>query len=143
MRHATRITVRQQAMLRFIRQHLTTHGYAPTIREIGDACDISSSSVVLSNLRTLTKKGRIVRQENTSRAIGMNDAPVPAFAVSRRLEIARQNVRLAKDWLTRIDETDARHPGEQEEALAGYYDASEVFFAAYDAAIGDPSPSGI
>lgn len=67
---------RQRAMLRFIRKHLMQFGYSPTIREIGNACGISSSSVTLSNLRTLNKYGHITRKEGTSRAIGLVEKPV-------------------------------------------------------------------
>lgn len=123
----TRLTTRQAAMMTFIRKHLRTHGYAPTIREIGDACDISSSSVVLSNLRGLEKKGRILRQENTSRAIGLVDNPM-----SHPLRQARQAVKEIQQWMARIGETGVFHPGELDEALSAYHNAAEAFFEAYD-----------
>ena len=134
----TRLTTRQSAMLRFIRQHLQKRGYAPTIREIGDACDISSSSVVLSNLRGLAKKGRIVRQENTSRAIGLIEPAVSTIAVSRRLEKARHAVRLAKDRVDHLYADGVPYPSELDEARAAYYEASEEFLKAYDAVCDTP-----
>ena len=133
----TRLTTRQSAMLRFIRQHLQKRGYAPTIREIGDACDISSSSVVLSNLRGLAKKGRIVRQENTSRAIGLIDSVPSTVTVTRRLEKARQDLRQTQAWINRIHTTGTPE-GEIDQAMKEYYEFSEAFFKAYDAACGTP-----
>jgi SOS-response transcriptional repressor LexA len=52
---------RTQAVLDFIKRYKTAHdGVAPTVREIGLVCDISSTSVVMYHLGLLQKQGRIV-----------------------------------------------------------------------------------
>lgn len=64
---------RQELVFACIRDHFTKHGRAPTVREIGRAVGISSTSVVLYHLGKLVKAGRIVRDFNTARAIELPD----------------------------------------------------------------------
>ena len=65
------LSARQGAILRFIRGHIRTHGYAPGVREIGEACDISSTSVVTYNLDRLEALGFIRRAPGRVRAIAV------------------------------------------------------------------------
>ncbi|HUN23761.1 MAG TPA: transcriptional repressor LexA [Anaerolineales bacterium] len=60
---------RQRKMLEYIQSFVQENNYPPTIREIGEACDISSTSVVNYNLEKLVKAGLIVRDEKISRGI--------------------------------------------------------------------------
>ncbi len=60
---------RQERMLDFIRRFVNDHQFPPTIREIGEAVDISSTSVVNYNLNALEKKGMIERDRNVSRGL--------------------------------------------------------------------------
>jgi repressor LexA len=60
---------RQERILDFIRRFVTEHQFPPTIREIGEAADISSTSVVNYNLNALEKKGLIERDRNVSRGL--------------------------------------------------------------------------
>jgi repressor LexA len=60
---------KQQRIFDFIREFIDEHDYPPSIREIQDACSISSTSVVDYNLRILEKKGYIRRDREVSRAI--------------------------------------------------------------------------
>src|SRR5690349_17737930 len=69
---------RQQRMLQFIREYVTDHGRPPTVREIGLAVGISSTSVVDYNLRTLERDGHLRRERELSRGIelaGRNSSP--------------------------------------------------------------------
>src|SRR5262249_41241797 len=54
------------------------HGYPPSIREIGQAVGISSTSVVDYNLRALERNGLIRRDREVSRGLGLVGAPKPA-----------------------------------------------------------------
>jgi repressor LexA len=47
---------RQRRIMAFIREYLEAHNYPPTIREIGQAVGISSTSVVKYNLERLQEK---------------------------------------------------------------------------------------
>ena len=63
------ISSRQQQILRYIQQHMDAHGYPPTVREIGSAVSLSSSSTVHAHLKTLQEQGHIERDAVLTRAI--------------------------------------------------------------------------
>lgn len=64
-----KLSKRQQCILDYIAQHYDTEGIAPSIREIGSACEISSTSVVEYNLQRLEEMGYIERTNNVARGI--------------------------------------------------------------------------
>jgi repressor LexA len=63
------LSAKQQRIFEFIRDFIDRHDYPPSIRQIQEACDISSTSVVDYNLRILEGKGFIRRDREVSRAI--------------------------------------------------------------------------
>jgi repressor LexA len=63
------LTQRQQAIFDVIKQFTKEHGYAPSVREIGERVGLSSSSTVQCHLRTLEKKGLIRRDPTKPRAL--------------------------------------------------------------------------
>ncbi len=63
------LTKKQQAIFDFIREKIENRGYPPTIREIGNAFDIHSPNGVMCHLKALEKKGHIVRDGGSARAI--------------------------------------------------------------------------
>lgn len=65
---------RQQRMYDFIRSFTEENQYPPTIREIGEAVDISSTSVVNYNLNKLVDAGLIERNREVSRGIRIQEA---------------------------------------------------------------------
>jgi repressor LexA len=67
------LSPKQQAILKFIRDFLLDKDYPPSIRDIQDGCDISSTSVVDYNLKALERLGRIRRDREVSRAIEVLD----------------------------------------------------------------------
>jgi len=67
------LTERQQQMLDFIEHVVTTTGFPPSIRQIGEALHISSTNGVRTHLKALEKKGYIHRSLRTSRGIAMLD----------------------------------------------------------------------
>lgn len=60
---------RTDEVLDFIEDFIDKNGYPPVVREIGDGCDISSTSVVDYHLRKLEKYGYISRKSNKARTI--------------------------------------------------------------------------
>jgi len=60
---------RQQAILEFIQESIRTKGYPPSVREIGEAVGLSSSSTVHGHLNQLEEKGYIRRDPTKPRAI--------------------------------------------------------------------------
>lgn len=74
------LTERQRTILEVIRASVTTRGYPPSIREIGDAVGLTSTSSVAHQLRTLERKGYLRRDPNRPRAVdvrGADDAVTP------------------------------------------------------------------
>jgi repressor LexA len=64
-----KLSRRQKKMLVFIGDFVDENGYPPTIREIGKACDISSTSVVNYNLNKLEREGLLARDREVSRGL--------------------------------------------------------------------------
>lgn len=74
------LTERQRTILEVIRSSVTTRGYPPSIREIGDAVGLTSTSSVAHQLRTLERKGYLRRDPNRPRAVdvrGADDVAAP------------------------------------------------------------------
>lgn len=69
-----KLSDRQQRMYDFIRSFAEENQYPPTIREIGEAVGISSTSVVNYNLNKLVDAGLIERNKEVSRGIRLQDA---------------------------------------------------------------------
>lgn len=67
------LSPRQRTILEFIRKFVQENGYPPTIREIGRAANISSTSVVNYNLNILQAKGYIQRDREVSRGVKLLD----------------------------------------------------------------------
>jgi len=63
------LSARQEAILRFITKFLEENGYPPSIRDIGSAVSISSTSVVDYNLNVLEREGYIARDREVSRGL--------------------------------------------------------------------------
>ena len=63
------LTLRQRKILEFIRDSVLTRGFPPTIREIGDAVGLASTSSVSYQLITLQKKGFLRRDATKPRAV--------------------------------------------------------------------------
>ena len=63
------LSSRQNAILEFIKQEVREKGYPPSVREIGEAVGLASSSTVHGHLARLEKKGLIRRDPTKPRAI--------------------------------------------------------------------------
>jgi len=68
---------RQRQILDFLRDHSRDHSYPPTVREIGRAVGLSSSSTVQNHLNTLESRGFITRDPAKSRTVEIVDADLP------------------------------------------------------------------
>ncbi|GLH63125.1 transcriptional repressor LexA [Parageobacillus sp. G301] len=70
----TKLSKRQQQILDFIKKEVKTKGYPPSVREIGEAVGLASSSTVHGHLARLESKGYIRRDPTKPRAIEILDA---------------------------------------------------------------------
>lgn len=64
---------RQREILEYLRVHARRHAYPPTVREIGQAVGLSSSSTVQNHLNALEQKGFIRRDPTKSRTVEVVD----------------------------------------------------------------------
>lgn len=74
------LTARQRAILDVIHQHVSTHGYPPAVREIGEAVGLSSSSSVHAQLEALEQKGYLRRDPSKPRALELGRDPDTALS---------------------------------------------------------------
>jgi repressor LexA len=64
-----KLTKRQQEIFDFIKQYSGRHGYPPTVRDIGKAIGLTSSSTVHAHLANLEKLGLVRRDPTKPRAL--------------------------------------------------------------------------
>ncbi|WP_297619883.1 transcriptional repressor LexA [Nocardia sp.] len=84
----TDLTVRQRKVLEVIRTSVSDRGYPPSIREIGDAVGLTSTSSVAHQLRALERKGYLRRDPNRPRAVdvrGLDETTMRASAGAPQL----------------------------------------------------------
>jgi repressor LexA len=63
------LTKRQQEIFDFVKRYVSEHGYPPTVRDIGKAIGLTSSSTVHAHLANLEKLGLLRRDPTKPRAI--------------------------------------------------------------------------
>lgn len=82
------LTKRQSGILGVIRQSIQERGWAPTVKEIGEAVGLSSTSTVHSHLESLQKKGFLRRNPHKPRALELMDNPGRPSYEQMRLRLA-------------------------------------------------------
>jgi repressor LexA len=78
---ATGLTPRQQRILAHLKDFMEQRGYPPSMREIGDAVGLTSSSSVAHQLKVLEEKGYVRRDPNRPRAL---EVFLPELMAARR-----------------------------------------------------------
>ncbi|MCR5031685.1 MAG: transcriptional repressor LexA [Lachnospiraceae bacterium] len=68
-----RLTAKQSEILEYIKQEILAKGYPPTVREIGEAVKLASTSSVHAHLERLERNGYIRRDPTKPRAIEICD----------------------------------------------------------------------
>jgi repressor LexA len=63
------LTKRQQEIFEFVKRYVGEHGYPPTVRDIGKAIGLTSSSTVHAHLANLEKLGLLKRDPTKPRAL--------------------------------------------------------------------------
>jgi repressor LexA len=82
------LTKRQREIYEYIKDHIRSQGYAPSIAEIGKEFDLSSPATVHKHLSHLEEKGLIRKQQNLSRAIEVVSESGNALSYALMGEIA-------------------------------------------------------
>jgi repressor LexA len=78
------LTPRQRQVLEFVESEVAHRGYPPTVREIGEALGLSSSSTVHAHLAALQDKGYLTRDPTKPRALEIHYDPGSGATVERR-----------------------------------------------------------
>jgi len=75
------MTPRQQRIVDFIGQTVRERGYPPTVREIGEAVGLTSSSSVHAQLANLERKGLLTKDPTKPRAMALAERRADAVPV--------------------------------------------------------------
>jgi len=113
------LTKRQQEIFDFIRKYSAKYGYPPTVRDIGKAVGLASSSTVHAHLSNLEKIGMLRRDPSKPRAIELLDR-----AVGSAVESVRGIVR--PDGLPLVGAVAAGQPILAEENIEEYVSVPEI-----------------
>jgi repressor LexA len=116
------LTKRQQEIFDFIRKYSAKYGYPPTVRDIGKAVGLASSSTVHAHLSNLEKLGLLRRDPSKPRAIEMLDRAVGS--VGSAVETVRGIVRT--DGLPLLGSVAAGQPMLAEENIEDYVSVPEI-----------------
>jgi repressor LexA len=113
------LTKRQQEIFDFIKRYSAKYGYPPTVRDIGKAVGLASSSTVHAHLANLEKIGLLRRDPSKPRAIELLDR-----ATSRAAEGVRSIV--GPSGLPLVGQVAAGQPVLAEENIEDYVDVPDV-----------------
>ncbi len=78
------LTDRQRGILEFIERQMAERGYPPSVREIGEAVGLTSTSTVHAHLRSLQRMGYLRRDPTKPRAIQVRYDPASGATGERR-----------------------------------------------------------
>ena len=113
------LTKRQQEIFDFIRKYSARYGYPPTVRDIGKAVGLASSSTVHAHLANLEKIGLLRRDPSKPRAIELLDR-----AVGNAVDSVRNIV--TQGGLPLVGSVAAGQPVLAEENIEDYISVPEI-----------------
>ncbi|HYI99339.1 MAG TPA: transcriptional repressor LexA [Thermoleophilaceae bacterium] len=143
------LTKRQQEIFDFIKRYSAKHGYPPTVRDIGKAIGLTSSSTVHAHLANLEKVGLLRRDPSKPRAIELlvdraKRAVVPDGGLPLVGQVAAGEPLLAEENIEEYVEVPELAGGDQGEYLlritgdsmidAGIHDGDHVAVRTQDTA---------
>lgn len=122
------LTKRQSEILEFIQEYLDDHGYPPTVRDIGGAVGLTSSSTVHAHLANLEKAGAIRRDPTKPRALEILGERAGAAAGATRRAAGRigRAVSDATSGLPLVGAVAAGGPIVAEQNIEDYIDVPRV-----------------
>ena len=108
------LTKRQQEILEYIKRYSARHGYPPSVRDIGKAIGLTSSSTVHAHLANLEKLGLLRRDPSKPRAIEL------------LVDRAKRAARPALGQLPVVGQVAAGQPVLAEENIEDYVSIPEI-----------------
>src|ERR671926_1266280 len=119
------LTKRQQEIFDFIKKYSAKYGYPPTVRDIGKAVGLASSSTVHAHLANLEKLGLLRRDPSKPRAIELLDRM--REDVGGAVGTMAENVRnLVRPGLPLVGHVAAGQPILAEENIEDYVQVPEI-----------------
>jgi repressor LexA len=122
------LTRRQQEILQFIQEYLGENGYPPTVRDIGSAVGLTSSSTVHAHLANLEKAGAIRRDPTKPRALEILGERAGAAVAATKRAAARVGdaIEEATTGLPLIGQVAAGGPIVAEQNIEEYIDVPSI-----------------
>jgi repressor LexA len=119
------LTKRQQEIFEFIKRYSAQYGYPPTVRDIGKAVGLASSSTVHAHLANLEKLGLLRRDPSKPRAIELLDRVQKD--VGTVVESAVQSVKgMVRQGLPLVGHVAAGSPVLAEENIEDYIQVPDI-----------------
>ena len=94
MNEKPELTKRQREILDFVKAFLEHNSYPPSVRDIGEAVGLSSTSSVHAQLNNLEEKGYLKRDGSSARALSVRFGDVEPMQFNGTTEIIRNIVSL-------------------------------------------------
>ncbi|MCP1387238.1 transcriptional repressor LexA [Corynebacterium sp. TA-R-1] len=128
------LTDRQRRILEVIQDAVVLRGYPPSIREIGDAAGLQSTSSVAYQLKELEKKGFLRRDPNKPRAVDLRHLPDTQAKTKRTTAAAPTNTDVPEEasqprFIPVVGQIAAGAPILAEENVEAYYPLPEELLA--------------
>jgi repressor LexA len=114
MSDTTAVTQRQQRILEFIAETVRERGFPPTVREIGEAVGLTSSSSVHAQLANLERKGLLHKDPTKPRAMTLSEPRADAVTVPLVGRIAAGSPVLADENIEEHLALPASYAGDHE-----------------------------
>jgi repressor LexA len=114
MSDTTAVTQRQQRILEFIAETVRERGFPPTVREIGEAVGLTSSSSVHAQLANLERKGLLHKDPTKPRAMTLSEPRADSVTVPLVGRIAAGSPVLADENIEEHLALPASYAGDHE-----------------------------
>ena len=115
------LTARQRKILEVIRDWVERFGYPPSVREIGDAVGLTSTSSVHHQLRTLERKGYLRRDPNRTRAVDVRPPDDGSSASEETEDTGRNDMHPAPAFVPLLGSIAAGGPILAEQAVESVF----------------------
>jgi repressor LexA len=96
MKDFNKLSERQRNMLRYIEKYVADNGFPPTIRQIGEATGINSTSVVNYNLNKLVQAGYLSRSSHVSRGLRLTTAIPSDGKKAKQVQVPKNRASVYK-----------------------------------------------
>lgn len=123
-----KLTKRQSEILEFIQEYVGANGYPPTVRDIGGAVGLTSSSTVHAHLANLEKAGAIRRDPTKPRALEIlgDRAGAAVSGAKRAVDRIGDAIADATSGLPLIGQVAAGGPIVAEQNIEDYIDVPKI-----------------